>query len=227
MPASWLLFALVPLVAAADSAEPPPRLVMHQLPPAAAGRPPSQRDLVEARVELKRRFREPLAHAATASGATAAAAVLIDAAGRESDRALKWLLLLEARRLATASGNAAGVARSVVLASAAYDFDAVAEEYRALAEIPLRGIDGSRARSLAEVAEKLSLRAEADGRNDMAADAQALAIRAWQRAGDAAAAKRADARLTALEPAKPATASGRSARDSDTWPRGRSAGSSR
>lgn len=123
-----LLVALVPLMAAA--AEPASRPLMHQLPPAAAGRPPSQRDLVAARTELKRRFREPLAHTETATGASTAAAVLIDAAGREDDRALKWLLLLEARRLATAAGNAAAVARAIVIASATYEFDAVAEEYR-------------------------------------------------------------------------------------------------
>jgi hypothetical protein len=223
-----MFVALVPLAAAAaDPAEPAPRPVMHQLPPAAAGRPPSQRDLVAARTELRRRFREPLAHTDTATGASTAAAVLIDAAGREPDRALKWLLLLEARRLATAAGNAAAVARAVVLASATYEFDAVAEEYRSLAEIPLRGIDGPRAGALAEVAEKLSLRAEAEGRNDMAADAQALAVRAWQRAGNAAAARRADSRLAALEPGKTASDRGRSARGSDTWPRVPSAGSSR
>jgi hypothetical protein len=224
-----LLVALVPLVvaAAADSVEPASRPVMHQLPPAAAGRPPSQRDLVAARIELKRRFREPLAHTDTATGASTAAAVLIDAAGQESDRALKWVLLLEARRLATAAGNAGAVARAVMLASATYDFDAVAAEYRALAEIPLRGIDAPRAGALAEVAENLSLRAEAEGRSELAADAQALAVRAWQRAGDIAAARRADSRLVALEPTKGATGRGRSARGSDTWPRGQSAGSSR
>lgn len=220
-----LLVALVPLMAAA--AEPASRPLMHQLPPAAAGRPPSQRDLVAARTELKRRFREPLAHTETATGASTAAAVLIDAAGREDDRALKWLLLLEARRLATAAGNAAAVARAIVIASATYEFDAVAEEYRALAEIPLRGIDGPRAGGLAQVAEQLSLRAEAEGRDELAADAQALAVRAWQRAGDLPAARRADARLTALEPASTTTVRGRSARGSEKWPRAPSAGSAR
>lgn len=228
MRAASILVVLVPLAAAAaDVADAPPRPVMHQLPPTAATRLPSQRDLVRARVELKRRFRGPLSHTETATGASTAAAVLIDAAGSEDDRALKWLLLLEARRLASAAGNAATVARAVVLASAAYEFDAVAEEYRALAEIPLRGIDEPRAGGLAEVAERLSLRAEAEGRTDMAADAQSLAVRAWQRAGDLVSARRADARLAALDPPRPANASGRSARGSGTWPRGPSAGSAR
>jgi hypothetical protein len=220
--------AFVPGVAvAADVADRPPRPVMHQLPPAAAARLPSPGDLVRARGELKRRFRGPLSHTETATGASAAAAFLIDAAGHEDDRAMKWLLLLEARRLAAAAGNAATVARAVVLASATYEFDAVAEEYRSLAEIPLRGIDEPRAGALAQVAEQLSLRAEAEGRTELAADAQALAVRAWQRAGDMPSARRADARLAVLDPPRPATASGRSATGSDTWPRGRSAGSAR
>ena len=223
-----VVLLLVPLAAvAADVAERPPRPVMHQLPPAAAARLPSHRDLARARVELKRRFRGPLSQTETATGASAAASFLIDAAGQEDDRALKWLLLVEARRLAAAAGNAATVARAVVLASATYEFDAVAEEYRSLAEIPLRGIDEPRAGTLAEVAEQLSLRAEAEGRSDLAADAQSLAVRAWQRAGDMIAARRADARLTVLDPPRPATASGSSARGSDTWPRGPSAGSAR
>lgn len=228
MRSASILVVLVPLAAtAADVAERPARPVMHQLPPAAAARLPSQRDIVRARAELKRRFRGPLSHTETATGASTAAAMLIDAAGREDDRALKWLLLLEARRLASAAGNAVTVARAVVLASAAYDFDAVAEEYRALAEIPLRGIDEPRAGDLAQVAEQLSLRAESEGRIDMAADAQSLAVRAWQRAGDLVSARRADARLAALEPAKLPSASGKSARGSGTWPRGLSAESAR
>jgi hypothetical protein len=201
---------------------------MHQLPPAAAARLPSPGDLVRARGELKRRFRGPLSHTETATGASAAAAFLIDAAGHEDDRAMKWLLLLEARRLAAAAGNAATVARAVVLASATYEFDAVAEEYRSLAEIPLRGIDEPRAGALAQVAEQLSLRAEAEGRTELAADAQALAVRAWQRAGDMPSARRADARLAVLDPPRPATApAGRSATGSDTSPRVPSGGSAR
>jgi hypothetical protein len=230
MRSASILVALLlgPLVAvAAEVSERPPRPVMHQLPPAAAARLPSHRDLARARGELKRRFRGPLSQTETATGASAAASFLIDAAGQEDDRAVKWLLLVEARRLAAAAGNAATVARAVVLASATYEFDAVAEEYRSLAEIPLRGIDAPRAGALAEVAEELSLRAEAEGCTEMAADAQALAVRAWQRAGDIAAARQADSRLVALEPEKTATGRGRSARGSDTWPRGPSAGSSR
>jgi hypothetical protein len=221
--------AFVPFAAvAADVADRPPRPVIHQLPPAAAARLPSPGDLVRARGELKRRLRGPLSHTETATGASAAAAFLIDAAGHEDDRAMKWLLLLEARRLAAAAGNAATVARAVVLASATYEFDAVAEEYRSLAEIPLRGIDEPRAGALAQVAEQLSLRAEAEGRTELAADAQALAVRAWQRAGDMPSARRADARLAVLDPPRPATApAGRSATGSDTLPRVPSGGSAR
>ena len=54
----------------------------------------------------------------------------------------------------------------------------------------------------AEVAERLATRAETDRRLDDAVAAQGLAIRAWQRAGNKAAAFQAAARHDALEAAR-------------------------
>lgn len=185
----------------ADDRDARPR--MGQMQPAASGsRPPSPRELVDAREVVARRFREPLATADSAAGATAAATALLDAAITEEDRAVKWLLLAEARRLAAAAGNAAVVDRSIVLTAAAFEFDAIAEEHRVLRGIPLQALDPTRAAGLATVAEGLAERAEADDRGAEAADAWALAIRGWQRAGDAAAARRAAVRLGQLERAR-------------------------
>lgn len=184
----------------AEVAAPPRRPVMRQLPAALAGGPPSPRELVDARAEMMRRYREPIGRASSAAGATAAAESLLDAAAAEPDRAVKWLLLEEARDLAAAAGNAVVVARAVLQASATYEFDAVTEEYRALAAIPLRALDPARAAGLAEVSERLCQRADAESRRALAADAQALAVRAWQRAGLIDAARRAEARLVELEP---------------------------
>jgi hypothetical protein len=162
-----LLMAILMATAAASAEEPPPRPVMTSLPPVAVReQPPSRRALVDARAELQRRFREP-------------------------DRALMWLLCSEARRLGAASGNAAVIHRSITLASATYDFDALDEELRALAGIPLRGISPQRAVGLAEAAEGVASRAEIDGRTGLALSAQDLAIKAWQRAGAREACRRA------------------------------------
>jgi len=176
---------------------------MRELPPAALlEQPPSQRDLVEAREELRQRFREPLAHVETAAGATRAAEMLLEAAVAEPDRSLKWLMLTEARRLSAEVGNAVTVDRAIVLASASYEFDAVDAEFRSLAAIPLRGLNPPRAAALAEVAEKLATRAETDDRLDLAVAAQSLAIRSWQRAGNKAAAIQAAVRHDAIEAAR-------------------------
>jgi hypothetical protein len=186
--------------AAAQGVEPATRPRMERLEAAPSGdRPPSQRELVDAREVVERRFRALLAAADTAAGANAATAALLEAAATEPDRAIKWHLLAEARRLAAAAGNAAAVDRSIVMADAAYEFDAVVEEQRTLREIPLRALDPARATALAEVAAGLAERAEADGRPDAAADAWQLAIRGWQRAGDVAAARRAAIRLGEAE----------------------------
>ena len=168
------------------------RPVMTSLPQAALlEQPPSRRALVDARAELKRRYWEPLFRAKTAAGADRAAEMFVEAAATEPDRALKWLLLEEARRLGAASGNAAVIHQSITLASASWEFDALSIEHRALEEIPLRGLSGQRAVKLAEAAEAVATRAEIDGRLDLALDAQDLAIRAWQRAGAREACRRA------------------------------------
>ncbi len=187
-----MLMAILMATAAASAEEPPPRPVMTSLPPVAVReQPPSRRALVDARAELQRRFREPLFRADTAAGADRAAELLVEAAASEPDRALKWLLCSEARRLGAASGNAAVIHRSITLASATYDFDALDEELRALAGIPLRGISPQRAVGLAEAAEGVASRAEIDGRTGLALSAQDLAIKAWQRAGAREACRRA------------------------------------
>ena len=177
------------------------RPVMRQLPPPdVVNGPPGPRALVDARTEVRRRFRGVLAEARSGAGATRAAETLLEAAIAEGDRGLKWALLDEARRQAAAAGNALLVDQAVTLAAAVYEFDAIQEEYETLNAIPLRGIDAPRAAALAQVAERLSGRAEADGRREIAARAQALALRGWQRAGDAAAARRAAERLGELDP---------------------------
>ena len=161
-------------------------------------KPPSSRELADSRAELRRRFREPLSHANTAAGARMAAETLLTAAAAETDRALKWLMLDEARHLGEATGQAALVNRAITLASATYDFDAIEMELRCLKQIPLRGLDAARAATLASVAEAIAVRAEADRRPDKAVAATLLAYRAWQRAGNQQAARRAAARHDAL-----------------------------
>lgn len=180
---------IVALLATAASAEDRP--AMRQL--AASGplpAPPSQRDLVDARAVLKARFREPLAHTETAAGARSAADALLAAAQSETDDSLKWLLLDEARRLGASAGSAELVSRAVTLASAVFDVDEQTLELESLREIPLRALDPARATRLAEAAERIATRAATDGRTDLATAARLLAFKAWQRAGNTAAAKR-------------------------------------
>jgi hypothetical protein len=187
MPA--LLLCLAALLAGAAHAEDRP--TMRQLPASAAlPKPPSQRDLVDARAALKARFKAALSHTDTAAGARTAADALLAAAHDEPPTALKWLLLDEARRLGAASGSAEIVSRAVALTSAVFDVDELALELESLAEIPLRPLDSARASRLAEAAERIATRAETDGRADLAADARHLAFKAWQRAGNTAAARR-------------------------------------
>ena len=189
-PPLWLL-----AVVAAFADERP---AMLELPAKALDSPPSQRQLVDARAELQRRFQGPLSRANTAGGANQAAELLLDAALVEPDRSLKWAMLAEARRQAVAAGNALVVDQAIVLASANYEFDEIATELKALAEIPLRALDPPRATSLAAVAERLATRAETDRRFDDAIAAQSLAVRAWQRAGNKAAAMKAAERHDAI-----------------------------
>jgi hypothetical protein len=198
-----ILVALLPLATRADDADAPARLRMRQLAPAAAaGEPPGPHELVHARAELQRRFRDELGSVSTPAGANAAVASLLAAAASEPDRRLKWLMLDEARELAADAGNAAAVSRALKLASASFDFDAVAEEYRTLNAIPLRLLDPDRAASLAEAAGQLGMRAETDGRRDMATSAQLLAMRGWERAGNIAAARAAAAKVRELDPGR-------------------------
>ena len=175
------------------------RPTMQQLAPdSGLDRPPSPRDLAGSRAELKRRFREPLSHTGTAVGARLAAETLLTAAVTENDRSLKWLMLDEARQLGEAAGQAGLVNRAITLAAATYDFDAIDTELRCLKQIPLRGLDATRAAGLAVAAEAIATRAEADRRPDKAVTATLLAYRAWQRAGNKDAARQAAVRHDAL-----------------------------
>jgi hypothetical protein len=194
-----LLAAALPAIAA----DPPPpaaevsegRPGMRQFPDAAAtDGPPSARELVDARQEFEARYPGVLARGRTSVGAAVLADALIDEAAAEADRGVKWLMLLEARRMAVVSGNAAALDRAVVLASATYEFDALDEELRSLKEIPVRLLAPQRAAAFAEVAERVAGRAESDGRIDLAVMALDLAIRGWQRAGLLPAARKAAAR---------------------------------
>jgi len=161
-------------------------------------KPPSSYELVRARSELQRRFRDPLSHADTAAGARLAAETLLSAATTEEDPSLKWLMLDEARRLGEAGGLAGLVHRAITLASAGYEVDAIEMELRCLKQIPLRGLDARRAADLASAAEHIATRAEADQRLDKAVAATQLAYRAWQRAGNKEAARQAAVRHDAL-----------------------------
>ena len=197
-----LLAALAPSALAQDvpSEERP---TMRQL--VASGtleKPPTQRELVDARRTLKARFREPLSHVQTSAGAMQAVEILLEASAAEPDRSLKWLMLDEARRLGASAGHAEAVTRAITIASAPYAFDELEMEIRSLAEIPLRALDSRRATVLAEVAESLATRAETDGRLDKAVAAQMLSLRAWQRTGNAAASRRAAVRHDELEIAR-------------------------
>jgi len=180
---------------AAEPAAPADRPTMRQLATAGGlATPPSARELVDARAELKARFREPLAHTDTAAGASLAVEIFLDAAAHESGMPLKWLLLDEARRLGASVGNADAIKRSIAIASATFDFDELETELESLEQIPLRALDPRKAAMMASAAASLADRAAADGRRQIAVDAQMLAVRSWQRAGNREAAKAAAAR---------------------------------
>ena len=191
--------AIVVFVVTARADDPPAaapaRPTMRQLPAAASlEAPPTARELVDAREEFERRYPGILARGRTTAGAAVIADALIEAAASEEDRDVKWLMLVEARRMAVVSGNATSLDRAIVLASATYEFDADEEEYRALKEIPVRLLAPQRAASFAEVAEKVAGRAESDGRRDLAIMSLNLAVRGWQRAGAIDAARKAAVR---------------------------------
>lgn len=197
-----LPLVLALLSSPALAAEPGPaslRPAMRQL--AASGslaKPPSNRDLVDARATLKARFREPLSHTETATGAIAAAEIFLNAALTEDDPPLRWLLLDEARRLGAAAGNAETIKRAVAMQSATFDFDEIEAELESLGRVPLRALDPERATQMAKAAEALAARAAADGRRADAIDAQMLAVRSWQRAGNLDAARAAAAQHDAM-----------------------------
>lgn len=170
----------------------PGRPVMRQLGVAGAATAlPTAQDIVGARPVFRRRFRQPLAHTASAAGARQAAETLLAAADTETDRTIRWLLFDESRRLGEASGQAGIIARAIAAASAAFDFDAIEAELKSLRQIPLQGLDASRAAGVAMAAERIAVRATTDDRPDKTVAAEMLAYRAWQRAGDMAAAARA------------------------------------
>jgi hypothetical protein len=173
---------------------------MRQLGPNAdPSRPPSRREIADGRVIVRRRFYEDFSHTETALGARVAAEALLTAAMTEDDRTLRWVLLDEARRLGESSGQAGIISRSFATAAGLYDFDDVAAELRSLEQIPVRVLDGGRAAALAKAAEHLARRAADENRVPQAITAESIAARAWQRAGNAAAAREAAVRAVALE----------------------------
>lgn len=173
---------------------------MRQLGPNAdPSRPPSRREIADGRVIIRRRFYEDFSHTETALGARVAAEALLTAAMTEDDRTLRWVLLDEARRLGESSGQAGIISRSFATAAGLYDFDDVAAELRSLEQIPVRVLDGGRAAALAKAAEHLARRAADENRVPQAITAESIAARAWQRAGNAAAAREAAVRAVALE----------------------------
>ena len=81
-------------------------------------KPPTQRELVDARRTLKARFREPLSHVQTSAGAMQAVEILLEASAAEPDRSLKWLMRLFWQRVHAAHWNhimtMAGLEKSLV-----------------------------------------------------------------------------------------------------------------
>ena len=178
----------------------PGRPQMQTLAPSQrSGALPSQRALVDARSEFRQRYGNPAARVRTSSATLLLAEALMAEAAGETDPAVKWVILEEARKLAISAGSPLVVGRSVRVASAEFDFDALAVEYRSLLEIPLRAIDPGRASDLANAAAGVATRAEVDQRYDVAILAQGLTIRAWQRAGNIHAARAASLRLESLQ----------------------------
>lgn len=127
----------------------------------------------------------------TAAATEVAAERLLDEAVGEPSPAVRWVLFDEARKLGVAAGSATIVGRAVRLASAEFDFDELVLELRSLREIPLRPLPAGRRGELARAAEAIATRAESDGRDRVALEALALAVRAWEAAGDGAAARMA------------------------------------
>lgn len=178
----------------------PERPRMQSLAPSRRGGVvPSQRALVDARATFRQRYGNPAARARTSTATLLVAEALLAEAADESDPAVKWVILDEARKLAISAGSPLIIGRAVRIASSEFDFDALNVEYRSLLEIPLRALDPGRASELAAAAEGIATRAEIDRSFDLALLAQGLSIRAWQRAGNIYGARTASKRLEALE----------------------------
>ena len=178
----------------------PERPRMQSLAPSSrGGAVPSQRALVDARATFRQRYGNPAARARTSTATLLVAEALLAEATDESDPAVKWVILDEARKLAIAAGSPLIIGRAVLIASSEFDFDALNVEYRSLLEIPLRALDPGRASELAMAAEGIATRAEIDRSFDQALLAQGLSIRAWQRAGNIDGARTATKRLETLE----------------------------
>ncbi len=148
------------------------------------GRIPTGAALADARAEFRRRHGRTTTRVQTATAAVAGAESLLDEAIGEPSATVRWVLFDEARKLGVAAGNAGIVGRAIRLASAEFDFDELALELGSLREIPLRALPPARAAELARAAEAVATRAESDGRDRMVLDSLALAVRAWQAAGD-------------------------------------------
>jgi hypothetical protein len=196
----------------------PERPRMQSLAPSSRGGVvPSQRVLVDARATFRQRYGNPATRARTSTATLLVAEALLAEATDESDPAVKWVILDEARKLAISAGSPQIIGRAVRIASSEFDFDALNVEYRSLLEIPLRALDPGRASELAAAAEGIATRAEIDRSFDLALLAQGLSVRAWQRAGNIDGARTASKRLESLEhTAKTAT----KARTAKAPPRG-------
>lgn len=178
----------------------PERPRMQSLAPSSRGGVvPSQRALVDARATFRQRYGNPATRARTSTATVLVAEALLAEATDESDPAVKWVILDEARKLAISAGSPRIIGRAVRIASSEFDFDALNVEYRSLIEIPLRALDPGRASELAEAADGIATRAEIDRSFDLALLAEGLSIRAWQRAGNIDGARTANKRLEVLE----------------------------
>lgn len=186
-----------PETPAVESAEPRP--TMRQITGPQAGRIPAARDITAARPVVKRRYHEVFSHTETSRGAQVAAETLLAAATIEPDATLRWVLLDEARRLGEACGQARIVSRSFAMAAGFYDVDDIGGELRSLRHFPLRVLDPLRAATLARSAEQLASRAAESRRLREAIEAEDLAMRAWQRAGNIEAARAAATRAADLD----------------------------
>lgn len=212
-----LLGAVLPIAGAARARgdDDPPRSRPAASAAIADDRVPTGPALADARAEYRRRHGRTTTRVPTSAAAVAAAESLLDEAVGEPSATVRWVLYEEARKLGVAAGSATIVGRSVRLASAEFDFDELSLELRALREIPLRALPAGRLAELARAAEAVATRAESDGRDRVALDALALAVRAWQAAGDGVTARIAAERHDRKVAQGAGRAPGRSRLDAD------------